>query len=72
MVGGSGTLYVPSTSANGERKRATCTQEFIKGGCTLQNLDRENPAGVCPSGLSPFIRIKLQDSCVSFVDAGFS
>lgn len=63
---------VPSSchcsSASGGRKRATCGREFrIKGGCVLRNLER--PTGVWRRGLSPFIRIKLQDS---FVDAGFS
>lgn len=37
MVGRSRRLYLPSISANGVRKRATCSKEFrIKGGYTLK------------------------------------
>lgn len=53
VVGRLGRLYLPSTSANGERGRATCGWELrIKGGCILQKLKRPHPTGVCPNGLS--------------------
>lgn len=65
-------LYLPSASATGERKRATCDREFrINGGVHSQNLVRD-PTGICPIRLSPFLRIKLQDSSVSFMNTGFS
>lgn len=72
VAGASKGLHLPSASASGERKRSTCGQGFrIKGGCIFQNRERENPAGMRPSGLSPLIRIKLQASSVSFMDTDF-
>lgn len=71
VLGRMGSLCLPSTSANGGRKRATCGQVFrIKGAWALQNLKRK-PRGYAPSGLSPVIRIKFQYSSVSFVGNGF-
>ncbi|KAL2306087.1 hypothetical protein Nmel_003992 [Mimus melanotis] len=65
VIVGSERLCLPNTSANEERKRTTCGWEFIKQGCTSKT-SRENPAGMCPSGLPPFIQIKLQDSCLLY------
>lgn len=36
-------------------------------GRELRHPERENPAGVCPNGLSPFTQIKLKDFPVSFL-----
>lgn len=48
MVGNWGRLYLPSASADGEKKKATCIQEFrIKGGCALQKLERKKTLQAC-------------------------
>lgn len=58
-VGDSGRLYLPSTSANGESRRATCRQEFrIKGDHVFQN-PKTDPIRIQPSELSAFIQMKL-------------
>lgn len=41
VVGGLGSLYLPSITASGEGRRATCSRELrMKGGRVLQKLDR--------------------------------
>lgn len=43
VVGGLGSLYLPSITASGERRRATCSQEFrMKGGRLLQKRERSH------------------------------
>lgn len=63
MVGGPGRLYLPRTSAKGERKRPTCGLEFrLKRGLVsfLKKPQERNPTGGRPIGLSPIIQINLR------------
>lgn len=54
MIGSSGRLYLPSSSASGEGKRVTCGQEFrIKGGSIL--LNQETAQGYVPVDSLPLL-----------------
>lgn len=54
-------LHLLCTSDSGEKKGGSVQPGVrIKGGCPHWNLEREKC--MCPSGLSPFIPVKIQDS----------
>ena len=65
-VGSSASLYLPNTSASGEKEEGAVAGNLAsKGGCIPQPFDR--PHGKSPMD-SPCSRRMLQDSSVSFSD----